>query len=181
LPGRSKYGAGTAKPDAVKPARPKSRFKQLILLAGVMVLFMLALIMAKPLKVDWLVKKPDLPAFQNIRYVVNEPSPYEIPLCQSMVIENWYDVRHCVVVECSMYAKAVGDRQEQLRSRVAANDSQIKDMIRATISSVHLGDIRDPALADVKGRVGQNMDQIVGSNLVEKILIPDWNAYSVYQ
>jgi hypothetical protein len=164
-----------------KPVRPKSRFKGYILLLGVMAALVLAIVLEKPLRVNWFTKKPDLQIFPNMQYVAQTESLYEIPLCQSMIVENWYDVRHCVVVEFSMSAKAVANRQDQLRSRIAANSSKIKDVIRSVVGSVHPGDIRDPGLNAVKSRVGQDMDQIVGAGLVEKILVPEWNSYTGYQ
>ncbi len=100
---------------------------------------------------------------------------HEIPVCEDVKVENWYN-RYCTVVNFSVTAKARTNRNEQLAERVKANNVQIKDEVRSIVAGVHPEDLRDPELKRIKTEVRQSLKEIVGPEMVEDILIPKWKT-----
>lgn len=100
----------------------------------------------------------------------------EVPLCQKMVVENWYGRRHCLVVQFSMFAKARKGRKAKLEDLVQKNGDQIKDNLRTLVASSSYRDLHDPRLSHIKSSAARDLQRIVGPNLIEQILVPEWHA-----
>jgi hypothetical protein len=102
----------------------------------------------------------------------------EIPLCEDLVVRQWQGPRKSVTVTCTVVAHAAERQQERLAVQTQEHAAQIKDAIRGIVGSLPARQLTDGKLQDVKSQIKANLDDIVGPNLVNDILIPDWHAGS---
>jgi hypothetical protein len=102
----------------------------------------------------------------------------EIPLCEDMVVRHWLGPRQSVTVTCTVVAHAAGTQPERLAVQTQEHAAQIKDAIRGIVGSLPARQLTDGKLQGVKAEIKVTMDDIVGPNLVDDILIPDWHTNS---
>ncbi len=79
-------------------------------------------------------------------------------------------------ITASIFAKAQPEQKDQLQALVSDHNSQIRDCIRSSLASLTPTNIHDPQLNTLKKELKSNLDRIVGPNMVESILIPEWQA-----
>ena len=66
----------------------------------------------------------------------------EVPLCEYMVCEKWLTFWRSSVVIVSAYAKAEDEKAKELNRLVARHNREIKDEIRAVVTSVSYTHLR---------------------------------------
>ena len=159
-----------------KPHAPRTRsqFRQLLLLlAGLAgLLLLVSLIPRKPPETKWAAV---LTGDQD--FLAQAPSPFELPICEDLTVENRFYFRHNMVVTFSVYARTEPENKPVLGPLVEQRSDQIKDRMRRIVATLDPADIRDPKLQTVKARVKSDLDTICGPGLIDKVLIPEWQAF----
>jgi flagellar basal body-associated protein FliL len=156
----------------VPPKPPKKRILSYLVLGAVVSLFLFVVLGSK----SWF---PWMPELRNWG-IASKPvaKTNEITLCSDMTTmcstgKNQY------YITASIFAKAGKDQKDQLQAMVNDHNGQIKDCIRSSIASLSPQNIHDPHLKTLKTELKTSLDRIVGPDMVDSILIPEWQAEPV--
>gem|GEM_PF-2460846 len=157
-----------------RPKRHHTQLRQLLLtlVIAVGLVLLVTLIPRKPPEMKWTAA---LAGDQN--FLGKPASPCELPICENLTVENRFYFRHNMVVTFSVYARTTPQNKTSLAPIVKKRANQIKDRMRRIVATLDPADVRDPKLQTVKTRVKSDLDAICGPGLVDKVLIPEWQAY----
>jgi len=102
----------------------------------------------------------------------------EVPLCEYMVCEKWLTFWRSSMVIVSAYAKADDDKAKELNRLVARHNREIKDEIRAVVTSSDYAQLTDPNLKAITNKIADGLEKIIGKGYISKLLIPVWHVTS---
>jgi len=102
----------------------------------------------------------------------------EVPLCEYMVCEKWLTFWRSSVVIVSAYAKAEDEKAKELNRLVARHNREIKDEIRAVVTSSDYAQLTDPNLKAITIKIADGVERIIGKGFMDKLLIPVWHVTS---
>ncbi|MBN1436506.1 MAG: hypothetical protein JW936_05490 [Sedimentisphaerales bacterium] len=159
----------TPKPISPKRRRNKKLIFTILVLAGMCLLFLLIQQPQVYMRFSRMLQK------SGQQDVFSQRLTPEVPIAKDIRVENWYAYHRCSTVTCTIYARSDSQHLE-LRRRLRNSRSAVDDAVRTVISTAPLQDIRDPQLNWVKDQLQNRMETIVGTGMVDEILIPMWHA-----
>jgi flagellar basal body-associated protein FliL len=77
--------------------------------------------------------------------------------------------------DVNIFVSVKADSEEKVKKQIAANDALIKDRVRTIIAQSDpekLGGGSEPGLETLRRQVKYQLDEIVGENMVDEVLIP---------
>ena len=104
----------------------------------------------------------------------------EIPLVESMQVDNYTQGRTRLLVTLEVTAKVKKDKQEKIGPLVIEHATEIRDRIRTLVSSARPEDITDPKLQIIKREIKVNVERIIGQeDCIEEILVPSLQSLTI--
>jgi flagellar basal body-associated protein FliL len=166
--------ADEPKTEEIKP-KPKIPLKTIIVIAAV------TLMEGGTIATFKLMHKPQVvEASDPIVQVEENPNKdsAEIALADGNV-DNYVSGRSFIRVTLEVHAKVKKEKQTQLNELVTAHKTEIRDRIRYLVSSSQPEDLKDPKLQVVKRQIKSDIEKVVGDGLIEDILLPIWQLYTM--
>jgi len=103
---------------------------------------------------------------------------FEVSLAENFSVDNYTRGKSKLVVTMHVTAKVDESRKDQLTKKVEASKSEIKDGIRALVSTAQPDEVRDSKLQVIKREIKSCVEKIIGEGMVEEILISEWQTYT---
>ncbi len=103
-------------------------------------------------------------------------SKTEVALCRNITCEKWISPRTTLKVTTTIYASTSPEKKQKLQNIVKIKTNDIKDKVRSIVASAGLWQLTDPHLSYVKRQAKEQIGQIVGPQLIEKVFIPFWHT-----
>jgi flagellar basal body-associated protein FliL len=166
--------ADEPKTEEIKP-KSKLPFKTIIVIAAVVLMEGGTIVLLKSSHTPQPVEASD--PIVEVQESPNSGSA-EIALADGSV-DNYVSGRSFIRVTLEVSAKVKKENQAKLTELVTAHKTEIRDRVRYLVSSSQPEDLKDPKLQVVKRQVKSDMEKIVGEGLIEDVLLPVWQLYTM--
>jgi flagellar basal body-associated protein FliL len=159
--------------DAEQVPAKKLPLKMIIVVAGVLLLEGLTI------GVFMMISDPAMSQATNPIEAMVEPAENnaaEVLLVDEQQVDNYTQGRTRMLVTFRIYVKTRKDQQEKLEELVDKHSTEIRDRIRLLVASASPENVRDPMLQVIKRDVKVSLEKILPADMIEEVLIPNWQS-----
>ena len=166
------------KPANNEEQKPESKLpmKAIIVVLGIL------LLEGAMISIFWVTKGGPAPAEASDPINQTQETPnkdmVEVILASDMSVDNYSLGKTRIVITLQVAAKTARSKETQLKEAVGNHNTEIRDTIRVSLSSADPTDLKDAKLEVIKREIKTGVELIIGSGLIEEILLPIWQSYT---
>ena len=161
--------------DEIQQAKGKLPLKAMVILLAVM------LLEGAIISVFFIMKGGPSPAEGSDPIAETEKSVNnnyaEVMLVQDFQVDNYMAGRSRMIVTLEVAAKVEIADKEKMTMSVDEHRKEILNSVRVLVSSAQPDQIKDPKLEVIKRKIKSGIEEIVGEDMIQEILVPVWQTY----